>query len=215
MLASDTAQLTDSEILLWTVLHNFEALALSQYEKFCSALATPEKKELVSLLFSRVPDNKAMENTSLDQPVKALLDAATSSSEKDTLLIQGLLLEVLGKTIYDTFKDSESFTAATHHLCSVGLKAQDSIGTKITTAIKERIGTAEQIYSAFIDISKPVILRLDALGESLDQHFSEQFDISFSDLMGSFVAELVLTCTNLGMERRKIVGYLTSALMGV
>jgi len=215
MIASPIAQLTDSEILLWTILHNFEALALKQYEKNVLVLATPEKKELVELLASKVPTNKAMENTSLEEPVNNLLTSATNSDEIHTLIVQGILLEILGQTIYRTFKDSDAFTSATHALCLTGLTAQESIREETRKLILEKIGSGDKVYEVFVSISRPVIMNLDALGESLDQHFSEKFGISFSDLMGEFVAELISTCMDLGMDRRKVVGYLTSTLMGI
>jgi hypothetical protein len=215
MLSSPTLQLNESETLLWTILRNFEALALKQYENNIPNLATAQKKELVKLLISQVPTDTVLDSTNLAQPVNDLLIAATSDNKLDTLIIQGILLEVLGQTIYQTIKESDKFTETTHKLCNVGLTARASIKEKTHKLIIEKIGFGDNVYKAFINISRPVIICLDALGESLDQHFSEKFDISFSDLMGEFVAELVATTIELGMERRKVVAYLTSTLMGI
>ena len=73
------------------------------------------------LLGSQVPTNVALESTSLAQPVNNLLASATNDSEVNSLIIQGLLLEVLGQTIYQAMKENDNFTAATHELCDVGL----------------------------------------------------------------------------------------------
>ncbi len=215
MLSIPTLQLTESETLLWTILRSFEALALQQYEKNVPSLATSQKKELIDLLVSQVPTNAALDPTSLAKPVNNLLAAATNNSAVDTLIIQGLLLEVLGQTIYENIKESDKFTADTHNLGTVGLSARKSIKEETHKLISDKIGSGDQVYQVFVNISRPVIMALDALGESLDQHFSEKFDISFSDLMGEFVAELVSTSMELGMERRKVVSYLTSTLMGI
>jgi hypothetical protein len=215
MLSSPTLQLNESETLLWTILRNFEALALNQYEKNVPSLATAQKKELITALVSQVPTNEALDSTTLSQPVKELLESATSDSETKTLIIQGLLLEVLGQTIYQTIKENDKFTGPTHDLCDVGITARQSLKEETHKLIAEKIGSGDDVYKTFISVSRPVVLCLDALGESLDQHFNEKFGISFSDLMGEFVAELVSTSIELGMERRKVVSYLTSTLMGI
>jgi hypothetical protein len=208
-------QLNESETLLWTILRNFESLALEQYEKYVPSLVTAQKKELISLLTDQVPANTALEQTTLAKPVGDLLACAKSDNEFNSLIIQGLLLEVLGQTIYQTIKDSESFTQSTHDLGTIGLAANASNKQETLKLITDKIGNGDKLYQAFINVSKPVVKNLDALGESLDQHFSEKFGISFSDLMGEFVAELISVSTELGMERRKIVSYLTSTLMGI
>ncbi len=215
MLSTPTLQLNESELLLWTILRSFESLALKQYEQNIPALATQEKRELVNLLVAQAPTDNAIAPTTLAQPVKELLEVATSTGEVNTLIIQGLLLEVLGLTIYQSISQSEVFTAYTKELSAVGLKAQKSTKAETIKLIREKIGSGDQVYQAFITISRPVILKLDILGENLDQYFSEKFEISFSDLMGEFVAELISVSMELGIERRKIVSYLTSTLMGI
>ena len=77
------------------------------------------------------------------------------------------------------------------------------------------MGIGEQLFQTFATVSRPVIMHLDALGERMDSHFNERFGVTFADLMGEFVAELVPICVELGVERRKIVGHLTGVLMGI
>ena len=215
MLPSTTRTLNSGECLLWTILRSFESLALKQYELNVSMLATAEKKDLVQLLVSQVPTDEALEGTDLALPIKNLMVSATGTDQEHTLIVQGLLLEVLGRTIYRMFQAKDMFSSSTSALCNTGLEAGKSIHREIRRLINEKIGIGEQLFQAFVTISKPVIINLDALGERLDRHFNERFGISFADLMGEFIAELIPTCVELGMERRKIVGYLTSVLMGI
>jgi hypothetical protein len=204
-----------SELLLWTILRNFELLALKQYEKFAGILVTNEKRELVELLNSQAPSDEALEETSLTQPISNLLKSATGPDETHTLIIQGLLLETLGRTIYQLFENNNVLSSSTRSLCATGLRAGGSVKNKIKKLIAEKAGIGEQLFQTFIIISRPVILQLEALGERMDSHFNERFGVSFADLMGEFVAELIPLCVELGVDRRKIVGHLTAVLMGI
>jgi hypothetical protein len=207
--------ISKSELLLWTILRNFELLALKQYEKNVAVLATDEKRELVNLLSSQAPSDEVLEETSLAQSIRNLINSATGPDEKHTLIIQGLLLETLGRTIYQIFENNNALSGATRSLCSKGLRAGGSIKSTIYKLIAEKMGIGEQLFQTFATISRPVIMHLDALGERMDQHFNERFGVSFADLMGEFVAELIPICVELGVDRRKIVGHLTGVLMGI
>ncbi len=213
MLVNDT--INKSELLLWTILRNFELLALKQYEKNVAILATDEKRELVDLLNSQAPSDEALDETSLTQSIRNLLNSATGPDEIHTLIIQGLLLETLGRTIYQIFENNKVLSLTTRSLCSKGLRAGGTVKTKICKLIIERMGIGEQLFQTFATVSRPVIMQLDALGERMDCHFNERFGVSFADLMGEFVAELIPLCVELGVERRKIVGHLTGVLMGI
>ena len=209
------ATINESELLLWAILRRFELLALMQYEKNVAILATSEKRELVDLLNSQAPADEALEETSLVNPVNDLLNSATNSDETHTLIIQGLLLETLGRTIYQIFEENTGLSSSTRSLCSAGLRAGKSVKAKIQKLIAEKMGLGEQLFQTFVTVSRPVITQLDALGERMDYHFSERFGVSFADLMGEFVAELVPICVELGVERRKIISHLTGVLMGI
>jgi len=204
-----------SELLLWAILGSFESLALRQYELNVPLLATMEKRALVDLLTSRVSSSEVLEETELASPIKELVASATGSDAVHTLIVQGLLLELLGQTIYKSFGENELVSAATCALCADGLTASLAITEKVPKLITEKIGTGEDLFQALMTVSRPVLRHLDTLGEGLDQHFCERFSISFADLMGEFAAEFIPACAELGLERRKLVGYLTGALMGV
>jgi hypothetical protein len=47
----------------------------------------------------------------------------------------------------------------------------------------------------------------------LDADLTRDFGINYADLMADFGTELIHSCSTLGMDRRKIAGYLTAALM--
>lgn len=102
------ATINKSELLLWTILRNFELLALKQYEKNVAVLATDEKRELVNLLNSQAPSDEALEETSLTQSIRNLLNSATGPDEVHTLIIQGVLLETLVRSIFTSFSLSQS-----------------------------------------------------------------------------------------------------------
>jgi hypothetical protein len=206
--------LDKSERLLWTILRSFEALALKQYEANAESVITPEKRELVNLLVSRVPSDEALEQSDLASPVSNIITSATSDQEFGTLFIQGLLLEQLGHTLYQMLSEHESISPQTRSLCSLGLRASEETATNTSRLLREKFSDGDQLFQAFMFSSRTILRSLVSLGESLDRHFSEPFGIEFVDLMGVFASDLIIRCVELGMERRKIVSYLTGALMG-
>jgi hypothetical protein len=204
-----------SELLLWAILRNFESLALRQYELYVPTLAGEEKRALVALLSSQVPSDEVLDEAELAVPVNDLVAGATGSDAVHTLIVQGLLLELLGQTIYQSFGQSELVSSSTRTLCADGLAASQTISKKIPALIAEEIGTGESLFQTLMIVSRPVLRQLDTLGVGLDQHFSARFGICFADLMGEFAADFIPACTELGLDRRKLVGFLTGALMGV
>ena len=210
-----TIGLDKSELLLWTILRNFETLALRQYELYVPVLATAEKKTLVELLVSQAPSNNALDGTNLSSSVKDLVISASGVDEVATLIIQGLLLEPLGQTIYQTFGQQNTISSFTQNLCSIGLVANKDNRKKTIKLIVNTIGEGDKLFQIFMTVTRPVLKHLDTLGEGLDEHFHERFQISFADLIGDFVSELIPICAELGIDRRKLIAYLTGALMGI
>jgi hypothetical protein len=80
--------------------------------------------------------------------------------------------------------------------------------------LRSRIGTGEALLQAIMTESAPLLRTLDELGEGIDATFLERYGVSFADLMGDVAAELIATCIELDVDRRKLVAFLTSALMG-
>jgi uncharacterized protein YfiM (DUF2279 family) len=60
-----------------------------------------------------------------------------------------------------------------------------------------------------------VLGALDGLADPVDRVFGERFGLRFADVMGEFTADLISTCTALGMQRRKVVAQLAGAAMGI
>lgn len=203
-----------TELLLWTILAKFESLALLQYSLYVIDLDTPEKQQLVDMLLSTIPSDEALETTTLSLPVENLLADATSTDKFHILIVQGLILELLGQTIYRSFADNDLASQTTRGLCVLGLKASSDNTAKLPKLFAEKVGSGDELFQAFITVSRPVISHLDELGQGLEEQFSKRFGISYADLMGDFMAELIPVCVELGMDRRRLVAYLTGALMG-
>ncbi len=203
-----------TELLLWTILAKFESLALLQYSLYVIDLDTPEKQQLVDMLLSTIPSDEALETTTLSLPVANLLADATSTDKFHILIVQGLILELLGQTIYQSFADNDLASQTTRGLCVLGLKASRDNTAKLPKLFAEKVGSGDELFQAFITVSRPVISHLDELGQGLEEQFSKRFGISYADLMGDFMAELIPVCVELGMDRRRLVAYLTGALMG-
>ena len=87
--------------------------------------------------------------------------------------------------------------------------------TEASAQIAERVGTHERLYPVFAEVSQNVLAALDALAEPVDEIFGDRFGLRFADVMGEFAAGLVSACTALGMQRRKVVGHLAGACMGL
>ncbi len=203
-----------TELLLWTILAKFESLALLQYSLYVIDLDTPEKQQLVDMLLSTIPSDEALETTTLSLPVENLLADATSTDKFHILIVQGLILELLGQTIYRSFADNDLASQTTRGMCVLGLKASSDNTAKLPKLFAEKVGSGDELFQAFITVSRPVISHLDELGQGLEEQFSKRFGISYADLMGDFMAELIPVCVELGMDRRRLVAYLTGALMG-
>lgn len=209
------ADLDRTEALLWTILAQFESLAARQYAATVPALLTPEKLAVVALLETRVRSSDELLQTRLASPVAALVGHATSSSEAHILIAQGLLLELMGEAIYRTFGENDVTSEATRGLCERGLAASLRARSLISDLLRSRIGTGDVLLQAFMTEAGPLLGALDALGEGIDEYFADRFNISFADLMGDVAAELLALCLDLDVDRRKLVAYLTGALMGV
>jgi hypothetical protein len=209
------AELDRTEALLWTILNTFESLAARQYVVSAPALATREKAEVVALLGSRVHSDAELSATRLAGPVGVVVACATSASERHVLIVQGLFLELIGGAIYRTFGENAATSGLTRDLCVAGLAASTGAAQLIPDLLRTRIGSGDVLLQAIMDESAPLLRSLDALGEGIDEYFSERFAIGFADLMGDVAAELVALCPVLEIDRRKLVAYLTGALMGV
>ncbi len=202
-----------TELLLWTVMKQFESLAVERYRDTAPQLASAKKHELLAALRLVAADESALASTNLAQPVKSLMEAAHGKSEADTLLVQGLLLEPLGRAIYRAAGGAKDLSAEGAALASLGAAASDEVCQAVPLLIEASLGTGEKLFASFAGSTRPILSQLDVMGELLDAHFGDRLQLRFADLLGEVAGELLPACAGLGMNRRKVVCHLTSALM--
>lgn len=204
-----------TELLLWVLMHKFERLALERYTAHAPVLATVEKQSFVARLDALATDEAPLAASALATPVDELLAHARSTDPVSALIVQGLVLEHLGQAIYGVAKDAGRVGRTSHVLAAAGLAASISVTTEASAQIAERVGTHERLYPVFAEVSQKVLGALDALAEPVDEIFGDRFGLRFADVMGEFAAGLISACTALGMQRRKVVGHLAGACMGL
>ena len=113
--------------------------------------------------------------------------------------------------------DAETFTARRCCSCDSVLSFEPLTTTAAAapSQFAEHIGREQELYVVFAEVSHDVLGAMDAVGEPVDQIFGEDFGLHFADVMGEFTADLIGTCTALGMQRRKVVAQLAGACMGL
>jgi hypothetical protein len=141
--------------------------------------------------------------------------SVTTADPAKVLIAQGLFLELIGAAIYRSFGENVVTSAPTRELCAVGSAASARARDLIPGVLRERVGSGDVLLAAIMRESAPLLHSLDDLGEAIDATFLERYGVSFADLMGDVAAELIATCLDLDVDRRKFVAFLTSALMGV
>jgi hypothetical protein len=210
-----SADLHRSEALLWTILARFESLAVEQYTASAPALLTPEKLNAVALLRTRVPDDEYLICSGLEAPLVALMRSATSTRAEHVLIAQGLFLEAIGGAIYSNFRANAATSEPTRELCERGFAASARARAIVPGLLRARFGDGDSLLQAIMTEAGPLLRSIDDLGEGIDASFLEHYGVSFADLMGDVAAELIAMCIDLGIDRRKFVSFLTSALMGI
>ena len=202
-----------TEQLFWSLMRRFEMLAVDRYQATAVALLTDKKLALVRELARAASGDAALGASDLREPIDALLSAARGTSEAATLLIQGLLLEPLGRAIYRGVSSSAALGEAGRALASLGESASDEVCALAPALVGQRVGKGEPLYAEFAEATQGVLQQLDRIGEVLDRHFADKLQLRFADLVGEVASELLPTCAALGMNRRKVVCHLTNALM--
>lgn len=203
------------ELLLWALMHKFERLALARYTTHAPGLATDSKRGFVARLDALAADEASLAASELAGPVEKLLARARGADEVSALIVQGLVLEHLGHAIYRIAEGADRASTASRNLAAVGRAASSSVTAAASARIAERVGTHEELFRVFAELSYDVVAALDALVEPVDHVFGERFGLRFVDVLGEFTADLIVACTALGMQRRKVVAHLTGACMGI
>lgn len=203
-----------AESLLFAVLHRFEVETMTRYRAHVPELASPTKVDLIERLEARAQAGVALDESVLAEPIGTLLRAAQSTDEEETLLTQGLLLELLGSAIYRAAEESDHLPVESRELAARGRCACEASVSEAVRMISERIGRGEAAFEAFAAATHEVLSAVDDLAEPVDRVFAEPFGVRYAEVLGDCTADLLSTCQSLGMPRRKVAGHLASASMG-
>jgi hypothetical protein len=199
---------TDASLV--EMMLRFEALAAALRATHLPELDTPDKRALLDRLASMRRDRDALAGGPLAGPVAALEAAAAGRDAADVLLVQGLLLEPLGRVIYRRLVEDGGALAA---LAEAAMRAGAAVLEKTPALVRARLGAGDAIYAAFVGRTAPVIAALDGLGQSVDAVFGERYGLRFADLIGELVTETLPLCVAVGMTRRMVLSHLTTTLM--
>jgi hypothetical protein len=161
------------------------------------------------------PQRADLAGTPLEIPIAALMRSVTSGEATRVIVAQGLFLELIGEAIYRGFAENAATSGPTRELCERGLAASGRARELIGGVLRSAIGTGEVLLQTIVDESAPLLRSLDDLGEGIDAAFFDRYGVSFADLMGDVAAELIAVCIDLDVDRRKLVAFLTCALMGM
>jgi len=204
----------EARALLWAMLDAVEGHTVARYAAAAPELLTPGKKAARDAVAWRAAGT-SLAGTPLETAVDSLLAAATGDgSLTDALLLQGLVLEQLGVTIYRTFGDGRLSDDGSDVATLAGA-ASEEVSALAAERLCAEMPNADARFDAFAERTDAMFVRLDALGEALDTAFSGPFGLHFEDVMGEFMADLLPACTDgLGLQRREVIVHLTHALMG-
>lgn len=210
-------RLDQQEALFWTILRQFEAQALTHYDDHVDGLSGPDKRGFVARLVELSPDDRPLHESALAEPMHRLLESADAVDDRGgALVVQGLVLERVRRTVYERVAASAGATAETRALAAEGAEISAAIAEAAPARYAAWCGDADEApFRRFAAASDEVLHRLDAVGEGVDAIFGERFGLRFADVVGDFVADLVPRCAALGMERRKVMSHLAAALMGI
>jgi hypothetical protein len=196
-------------------MRRFESPALARYRSHAPMLATEEKARFVAELLAIEQCDELLAAQGLAAPTETLLARAGGSDEASTLLVEGLVLERLRHSIYRLAAGADRAGEESRALAEAGRRASGAVSAVAAQRIAISLGTGEALFAVFAPKSNAVIGALDAMAEPVDRTFGERFGLRFAEVMGEFTADLIVACTELGMQRRKVVGHLTSACMGL
>jgi hypothetical protein len=212
----EVASLDDQEVMLWSVMRTFEAQASVQYRTYAPLLAVP-KHGAVPVLLRVAGDDRLLQGSILAEPMSELVQsAAGAESEAAVLVVQGLVLERVRRVVYATLAGLPDISETSRSIA----QALEPLSAKVVSLTQPMFAAAwarsgGRPFSLFAEASDDVLHKLDAVGEGVDEVFGERFGLRFADIVGEFVADLVPTCVELGMERRKVMSHLAGALMGI
>lgn len=201
------------ERTFWSMMSRFEGLAQELYRQHAPALAVASKADLVRRL-REVPAPAEGSPGPLTEAVDALLARAQARDPAEVLLIWGLFLEPLGQIVYRLVGARPVLSEAGRHLGAAALSASAEATQRVEAVIRAELGEGDALLDQFLRVTRPVLGALDSFGEAVDEAFGDRFGLRFAELLGQLSGQLLPTCVALGMQRRRVVMHLASALMG-
>lgn len=207
--------MTGVERLLWTLVGRFERLALQQYTAALASLATGPKRAFLEQLEGRAGRDAELDGGPLGAAAEGILATVRGGSARRVLIAQAWVLELLGRTVYGLLAARESTGEETRSLARDGQRASESVLQALPPLLAAHVGEGDALFDALVSESTELLSRLDEFGERVDAAFGEPLGLAFVDVVGELSAALVSSCQARGLERRRVLGHLTSALMGL
>lgn len=198
------------EQTFWSGMKKLEDLAVSQYTKFIPEVNCSSKQKFLQ--------NKSIASgNSIDarlaNEIGRLVQIASKDSRQDTLLLQGFSLELLGQSIYKAVLNTPSLSENSHKLAEEAHLASQEVFNQILSILRKENLVGDSLFKSFVSSTQDVFGQLDSMSSLIDETFSDHSQLKFDDVLADAVTELLKHGSQLGMDRRKLLRQLTSALM--
>lgn len=194
-------------------MRQLEDLAVRQYKKYIPELDPVKKQRFLRNIESKFPSQENSSSERLSSAIGQLVQTATKNSRLDTLLLQGLSLELLGQAIYKAIINTASLSEDSRQLAEEADGASQEILDQVLSILRKDGLVGDSLFKSFISATQDVFGQLDSMGSLIDQTFSGQSQLTFDEVLADAVTELLKHGTELGMDRKKLLRQLTSALM--
>ncbi|MCX7899196.1 MAG: hypothetical protein N2444_03790 [Methylocystis sp.] len=208
-MTAQTLAPVSAETLLWAILRRFETYALARYEAVAPEVINNDKRAVVAALNAR---GAKIDSPQLAFETDALIDALASAERRDALINQALLLELVGKAIYANVSLAD-VSSETRDLCALGVRAAEATAAAATQALREDFKSGEAFFAAMIKTSPEMLKKLTPFAETLDREIGPAFGLNFADLIGEFVSDVDEATSALGVDRKKLIAFLTNIMM--
>ncbi|MCI0447071.1 hypothetical protein L0244_02650 [bacterium] len=202
--------MTNIEQTFWSGMNQLEDLAVSQYKKFVPELNISRKQKFLQ---NNSSVSKNLNDERLSTEIGRLVQIATKTSRVDSLLLQGFSLELLGQSIYKAVINTPSLSESSHTLAKEAEVASQEVFNEVLSILRKENLVGDSLFKSFISATQDVFGQLDSMGSLIDETFSDHSQLKFDDVLADTVTELLKHGTQLGMDRRKLLRQLTSALM--
>lgn len=207
-------QFDQSEQLLWSIFRRLEMVAVEKYKAFVPSLDLSAKQNYVERLSSHVDSDAALNESHLAGAIEDLVTASNTNDEGSVAIANGIVLELLGRTIYQLLAKNSAVDSTTHELANAGLKASQTVSQSAEERLAALFSDVDLLFDRFAEVTQPILVQLDGLSEEIDETFGARFGLEFTEMLSEFAGELLPICIGLGMNRRQVTCHLASAFMG-